>query len=173
DRALVADLALDDGLLRRALVLPELELPRHDVLAPEPEADLLVADVLTLRSELDRVRRGAVDRLLALEARARVGLAPGHHLVDQVEVVVAEVGAHEALVPRLRGDLPDALQLGQVEPLVGGPALVRVGEEAGPLHLGGGEEEADRLLLVAALLPLVQLELADALAAALVDDRHL
>src|SRR5207253_6245546 len=55
------------------------------------------------------------------------------------------------------------------EPLIGRPALVRVGEERGALHLGRREEEEDRLLLVAGLAAIVELELAHAFAAAPAD----
>src|SRR3989442_10022016 len=166
DRADRLDVALRDPLLRLGRVLVELEPARHQVVAPEPDHDLLVADVLALRGLLDRPGGRAVDRLLSAQARARVGLGPGRHLLDQVEIVVAEIGAHEALVAGARGDLAHALQLGQVEPLVGGPALVGEGEEGRSLHLRGGEEEEDGLLLVARLAAVEELDLAHALAAA-------
>src|SRR5438046_3586727 len=173
DRADRLDVALNDPLLRLGLVLVELEPARYQVVAPEPDDDLLVADVLALRSLLDRVGGRAVDRRLAARGRARVGLRPGRHLLDQVEIVVAEIGAHEALVAGARGDLAHALELGQVEPLVGGPPLVGEGEEARALHLGGGEEEEDRLLLVAGLAAVEELDLAHALPAAAVEDGEL
>src|SRR5262245_5075606 len=173
DRADRAHVALHDPLLRLGPVLVQLELPRDDVRLPEPEDDLLVADVLALRRELDHVTGGSVDALLAAEARARVVLGPGDHLLEDVEVMVAEVRAHEALVARPGGDLPDTLELGKVEPLIGGAPFVGEGEEAGPLHLGGREKEEDRLLLVAGLAPVVKLHLAHTLAAAFVDDREL
>src|SRR5581483_4380873 len=129
--------------------------------------------VLALRPELDHVGRRAVDRLLPAQARPRVRLRPARHLLDEVEVVVAEVRPHEALAPRPGGDLPHALELREVEPLVRRAALVVEGEEARPLHLRRGEEEDDRLALVAGKAPLVDLELAHALAAPFVDDGEL
>ena len=83
--------------------------------------------------------------------------------------MVRQVRPDEALVPRARRDLPDALQLGQVQPLVRRPSLVRVGEERRSLHLGGRQEEENRLLLVARLAAIVELELPDPLAAPAAD----
>ena len=170
DRADGADVTLLDALLRFAPVLPELQLARHEVLVPEPDDDLLVADVLAPGRELDHVGRRPVDRLVAAQARARVLLRPRGHLLDQVQVVIAEIRPHEALVAGAGGDLPHALELGEIEPLIGRAPLVHEGEEAGALHLGGGEEEADRLLLVTRI---VHLHLAQPLPAPPVDDRQL
>jgi len=46
---------------------------------------------------------------------------------------------------------------------------VREGEKARPFHLGRREKEEDRLLLVTRIAAVVELELAHALAAALVE----
>src|SRR5438046_2934302 len=66
------DVALNDPLLRLGLVLVELEPARYQVVAPEPDEDLLVAGVLALRSLLDRVggRAGGPGLAHALPAAA-------------------------------------------------------------------------------------------------------
>src|SRR5262249_43758686 len=141
--------------------------------ATEPEDDLLVLDVRPLRHELDDMRRHSVDRLLAPQARARVLVGPRRHLLDDVEVLVAEVGTHEALGPAARRDLPRALQLRQVEPLLRWLTLARVGEKRGALHLRRTLEEHDRLPLTVGEPALVEHQLALSLAAVAVADGHL
>ena len=168
-----AHLALLEPLLGCVDLLVELEPARNEILGSEPENDATVADVLALGRELDRVGRRAADGLVAPELRGGIGLRPGRHLLDEVQVVIAEIRADEALVPCPRGDLADALQLGEVEPLVGRVTLVREGEEPGALHLGGREEEEDRLPLVAGLPALVDFELPHPLAAPPVEDAEL
>src|SRR5207249_1301588 len=158
------DVALREPLLGLRPVFVELQSPRDEVVLAEPQHDPLVADVLALGGELDHVRPDAVHRLLAAQARGGVVLRPRAHLLDEVEVMVGQVRPDEALGPRARRDLAHPLELGQVEPLIGRPPLVRVGEERGALHLGRREEEENCLLLVAGLVAIVELELAHALA---------
>src|SRR5262249_50716611 len=103
NHAHVVDLGLRDALLRVGLAVVELEAGRHEVVLAEPDDDALVADVLALRGQLDDVRGGAVDRLLAAQARGGVVLGPRDHLLEEVQVVVAQVGADEALAAGARG----------------------------------------------------------------------
>src|SRR5439155_21668516 len=127
NRADRADVALANPLLRRIALLEEVEPARHQVLVAEPEQDPPVADVLAVGRELDDVVRRPIEGLSRTQARPGVGLGPTDHLLEQVEIVVAEIAAHEALVACARRDLPDPLQLGEIEPLLGQPALVRPG----------------------------------------------
>src|SRR5262249_38670036 len=156
-----------------ARVAVELEASRHQIVATEPEDDLLVLDVRPLRHELDHVRRHSVDALLTPQARACVLVGPRRHLLDDVEVLVAEVRPHEALGTAARRDLARALQLRQVEPLLRRLSLARVGEERGALHLRRALEEDDRLALAVGEPALVEHQLALSLAPVAVADGHL
>ena len=172
-----------DGSYRSHVPLPEasqrllrvpvkFELAGDEVIPAEPENDALVADVFAMRFELDHAGLCTVDPIFAAEMRARVGFGPGPHLLDQVEVVVAEIAAHEALVPRTRRDLPYALELGKVEPLLGRPPLMRVREKTRSFDLSGREKEQNRLLLVVQIASIAYLEFPRSLAALTVYDAH-
>src|SRR5207247_11123973 len=145
--------------------------PRYQLLLPEQEQDAAVADVLALRRELAQVARAAVHGLLATQARGGVGVGPRGHLGEQAHVAVRQIRADEALLPHGRGDLPHALQVGQVQPLLRRPAGACEREEAGPLHLGRSHHEGDRLTL-AVRASLVHLDLVFARTASAVDDAN-
>src|SRR5437762_2732844 len=83
--------------------------PLRGAALPSSPLEIALADGLALGRELDRVGRRAADGLVAPELRGGIGLRPGRHLLDEVQVVIAEIRADEALVPCPRGDLADAL----------------------------------------------------------------
>ena len=113
-----------------------------------------------------------VDRLLADARATRLVVLPVHRLRHDGEVLVAEVGADEALAARAAADLTDALQRRQPQPLMVLAARIGPLQEADARHLRRRVEEhqrADRVVVG----PLAHhLELALVLAAAAVDDRE-